>query len=133
MLSVQSLGCTAHSAKRTYLIMENIPALRKGVNNKMKAIVINPNDNVATAISDISTGSSVKVRAGDRIKQVKVREDIPRGHKFALARVQKGEHIMKYGQVIGVATNTIGKGKHVHVHNVESRRGRGDLARRKRA
>ena len=94
--------------------------LGRGANNKMKAIVMTPNDNVATAINDIPMGSLLKVKVGDRIREVKVRQDIPRGHKFALARVQKGEHIVKYGQVVGVATNIIDEGEHVHVHNVES-------------
>ena len=32
----------------------------------------------------------------------------------------------KYGEVIGAATRDIRVGEHVHVHNVEGKRGRGD-------
>jgi altronate dehydratase small subunit len=40
--------------------------------------------------------------------------------------MQHGDSIIKYGEVIGVATREIAPGQHVHVHNLESRRGRGD-------
>jgi len=96
----------------------------------MKAIVLDPKDNVATAIVDIPIGSLVKVRVGDQIRGVKLKQDIKRGHKFALIRMKKEEHVIKYGEVIGVATNTIDEGEYVHVHNVISQRGRGDLVRK---
>jgi altronate dehydratase small subunit len=35
---------------------------------------------------------------------------------------------MKYGLSIGTASQNIKAGDHVHVHNVESNRGRGDKA-----
>ena len=35
---------------------------------------------------------------------------------------------MKYGNPIGTATTDIAAGSHVHIHNVSSGRGRGDLA-----
>ena len=38
----------------------------------------------------------------------------------------RGDEIVKYGQVIGHASKAIAVGEHVHVHNVESARGRGD-------
>ena len=34
---------------------------------------------------------------------------------------------MKYGEEIGVASREISAGNHVHVHNLDSMRGRGDL------
>ena len=96
----------------------------------MKAIVLNPKDNVATAIVDIPMDSSVKVRVGDQTRDVKLKQDIKRGYKFALIRIKKREHVIKYGEIIGLATNTIDEGECVHVHNVVSQRGRGDLVRK---
>ena len=90
-----------------------------------KAIVIDPLDNVATAITDLEAGCIVTVRR-ELEKKVKVRQPIPFGHKFALRRIKKGEKIIKYGEVIGRATKSIEEGEHVHIHNVESMRGRGD-------
>jgi len=37
-----------------------------------------------------------------------------------LSDISKGDKILKYGEVIGLATQPIGKGYYVHVHNVES-------------
>jgi altronate dehydratase small subunit len=41
-----------------------------------------------------------------------------------------GADVLKYGQVIGRTSRAIKAGEHVHVHNVESARGRGDQVRR---
>jgi len=95
---------------------------------KVKAIKMNAKDNVATAIDDIESGEVIGVK-NDEIFEIKVLQKIPFGHKIALRDIAKGEEIIKYGEVIGRATAEIKKGEHVHVHNVESLRGRGDLRR----
>lgn len=51
-------------------------------------------------------------------------EDIPKGHKIALKDIKMGEFIYKYGETIGIATKDIKRGEHVHIHNVESIKGR---------
>jgi (2R)-sulfolactate sulfo-lyase subunit alpha len=50
------------------------------------------------------------------------KQDIPIGHKVALADIKNGDTIWKYGQDIGRAVADIGKGEHVHVHNVKTKR-----------
>ena len=92
---------------------------------KVKALVINPKDNVATAIDDIKANSKVLVKIGEKTVEVLVKQDIPFGHKFALKKIGKGEEIVKYGECIGVAKNNIEEGEHVHIHNVESTRAKG--------
>jgi altronate dehydratase small subunit len=57
---------------------------------------------------------------------VVVCSDIPFGHKFATRDIPCHEPVIKYGESIGRATKAIKTGEHVHVHNVESERGRGD-------
>ncbi len=42
------------------------------------------------------------------------------GHKYARRDIKKDEHIIKYGQSIGHATQDIPKGAHVHIHNVKT-------------
>ncbi len=54
-------------------------------------------------------------------------DDIPFGHKVALETIDAGDPIRKHGEVIGRATVDIPSGRHVHVHTIESQRGRGDL------
>jgi len=92
------------------------------------AIVIKRQDNVATAIRDIAEGKTVTVGVEDEALALRVSQPIPFGHKLALRNIQSGEDILKYGTVIGRATTDIEAGEHVHVHNVESTRARGDLA-----
>jgi len=92
-----------------------------------KVVVIDPRDNVATAITKLNAGSIVTVRIGQSEKKVEVRQPIPFGHKLAIKRIEKGEHVIKYGEVIGRTTQAIEEGEHVHIHNVESMRGRGDI------
>jgi altronate dehydratase small subunit len=91
-----------------------------------KALVANERDNVATAIADLAEGDAVTVRRGGQELTITVVEDIPCYHKFALSAIGKGTTVVKYGEAIGEASDDIAAGRHVHVHNVESRRGRGD-------
>ena len=50
------------------------------------------------------------------------KHDIPIGHKAALRDIKTGDTIWKYGQDIGKAIAGIGRGEHVHVHNVKTKR-----------
>ena len=91
------------------------------------AIVLNPKDNVAVALQDIKAGSEVELKIGPQNALVTIGEPINFGHKFSLKHIEPGEPIVKYGEVIGEATAAIEPGYHVHLHNLASRRGRGDL------
>ena len=91
-----------------------------------KAIVMEESDNVATVVEPIDAPGEVLVEvAGGRIV-VRVSDNIPFGHKFAIRDIPEGSLILKYGEPIGVARIDIKAGQHVHVHNLESKRGRGD-------
>lgn len=95
----------------------------------MEAIMMHVKDNVATAVADLVSGQEVSVKmVDDKIRQVKVVCNISLGHKFALADISKDQPIIKYGEVMGITTEDIKIGGYVHVHNVESQRGRGDKA-----
>jgi predicted homoserine dehydrogenase-like protein len=80
-----------------------------------QVIVIDPKDNVATAIKDLRAGERIDTQRG----AVVLLQDIPFGHKVALEAIPKGEVLVKYGAPIGRATVPIEPGEHVHVHNVE--------------
>jgi len=47
-------------------------------------------------------------------------QDIPAGHKIARQNIAKGDYVIKYGQVIGRATQDIREGEWVHTHNLHS-------------
>ena len=94
-----------------------------------KVLVLNSKDNVANVLGleGIKEGELVTINLGEEIIKVIVKEMIPFGHKFAIKKINKGEGVIKYGERIGKAVEDIEKGFRVHVHNVESERGRGDL------
>lgn len=86
------------------------------------AIILDATDNVATAITEIAPGETVMAHG----RTVTAIEPIPFGHKIALKPFADGETILKYGESIGLALGAIAEGACVHVHNVDSQRGRGD-------
>ncbi|MBI0579897.1 UxaA family hydrolase [Neobacillus cucumis] len=91
-----------------------------------KAVMIKPQDNVATALELIPAFAEVTLTCQDKQISVKVQKDIEFGHKFALTLIPKEAKILKYGEVIGRAIEEIEPGAHVHLHNIEGIRGRGD-------
>ena len=62
----------------------------------MKYIKINPADNVAVALQDLSKGEVVE--------GVTLKVDVPRGHKIVLKDLKAGENVIKYGFPIGHVT-----------------------------
>lgn len=90
------------------------------------AIVIDAGDNVATALRQLEPGASISVERAGEVVSITLLQTIPVGHKFALEDIEPGEPIVKYGEVVGQATRRIARGEHVHIHNVEGLRGRGD-------
>jgi len=102
-------------------IFEEVPVMRR-------ALILDPKDNVATALENIEEGNEVEARLGKNTQALKAVEKIPFGFKVALINIPKGGIVMKYGEAIGKASRPIEKGQLVHVHNIEGTRGRGDLA-----
>lgn len=88
-------------------------------------IVINPKDSVAVALADLPAGHRCVVQLGPTTVTVELQNAVPFGHKFALKKISRGDAILKYGEVIGEASADIEQGEWVHVHNIVSRRGRG--------
>lgn len=94
-----------------------------------KAIVLSLKDNVATALADLGAQETVETEVNGQETRVTLAEPIAFGHKYALTLIKAGEPVMKYGEVIGRATEDIQPGRHAHVHNVAGTRGRGDAAK----
>jgi len=88
-----------------------------------QALVMHSKDNVATAISELKPGEMVSVLIGSERLEVKIRDNVPFGHKFAIKHINKDGIVFKYGQSIGVSTSAINVGQHVHTHNLKSLRG----------
>jgi altronate hydrolase len=77
---------------------------------------INEKDNIILALREIKKGETLAVN-GDNLY---VKEDIPRGHKIALRKINENEKIIKYGFPIGHTLTTIAPGEHVHIHNTKT-------------
>lgn len=73
---------------------------------------INSLDNVGVALRALARG--------EQTGEIVALGEIPAGHKIALRRIRAGEAVIKYGYVIGTATDGIAPGEHVHVHNLTS-------------
>jgi len=80
---------------------------------------LHPNDNVAVALADLLTGATVTTDDGPPLT---LRDAVPFGHKVALTAIAAGEPVVKYGETIGLATQPIAPGDHVHTHNLTSTR-----------
>ncbi|MGG1679805.1 UxaA family hydrolase [Neobacillus sp. NRS-1170] len=89
-------------------------------------IVMHERDNVATLLKDVNKGEVITYIKGSESFQVTLIQDIKFGHKAAIAPIRPNEVVMKYGEAIGAAIVEIPIGAHVHVHNLEGIRGRGD-------
>lgn len=81
------------------------------------AVRIHPDDNVAVAVGPLHEGTEVAVD-GARVVLV---EDVPAGHKLALAPLAPGDAVTKYGFVIGEATAPVAAGAWVHSQNLRTR------------
>ena len=82
----------------------------------MQYIKIHALDNVAVALADFAEGTEVSVDN----QTVTLRQDVARGHKFALTDIAKGANVIKYGLPIGYALADIAAGEHVHAHNTRT-------------
>src|SRR5450631_1437831 len=76
-----------------------------------RALRLNAQDNVMVAVDDIHVGDSP---AGGPTASARV----PKGHKLAIASIETGAPILKFGQIIGFASKPIAPGEWVHEHNV---------------
>ncbi len=75
-------------------------------------IRIHPQDNVVIARQQL-LGGTVLVAEGVTVSGL-----VPPGHKVATCDIAQGQPVRRYGQIIGVATQPIAAGQHVHTHNL---------------
>ncbi|MBP5383444.1 MAG: altronate dehydratase [Lachnospiraceae bacterium] len=68
-----------------------------------ETIQIHEKDNVAVALQPVDG-----------------KEPVEPGHKIALQDIRKGDPVIKYGYPIGIATEEIPAGSHVHTHNMRT-------------
>lgn len=85
---------------------------------------LSPVDNVAVALRTLKPTEIISVpgwgdgAVSDGTDKLQIKDKVMKGHKVALAPVLQGASVMKYSQVIGVASVDIQAGEHVHSHNL---------------
>lgn len=82
------------------------------INNVPAVIKLHHNDNVGVAARPVPKGYPIDD------DQHPAHANIDAGHKVALTVVEAEQPILKYGQVIGLASRRIEVGEHVHTHNL---------------
>ena len=93
-----------------------------------QGICLNLNDNVAVIFENVELGDLIEIKGpnNEKIAQIQAKSKIEMGHKVALKEINIHSEIIKHGETIGQAKEVIEKGTLVHIHNIESLRGRGD-------
>ena len=79
------------------------------------AIQLSAHDNVAVAKHDLAAETILSTPMG---KTWTLKEQIPVGHKFALQAITASKPVLRYGYMIGIATQSIQTGEWVHTHNL---------------
>jgi altronate hydrolase len=74
-------------------------------------LILHPNDNVVILTEKARTGAQ-PVGVGKPLERA-----VAQGHKIARVAIPMGAPVMKFGQIIGYATEEIAIGDHIHTHN----------------
>ena len=88
-------------------------------------VVHDEHDSVGVVVVEgVKSGQQLTGWIMDQDKQIKVRaqNDIPIGHKLAIAALKKNDTVIKYGTDIGRTIAPIKVGEHAHVHNIKTKR-----------
>jgi hypothetical protein len=81
-----------------------------------RVILLAPEDNCVAVGATLAAGTRLLI---DGVMVV-IEGDIGIGHKLARCDIATGEKILKYGAIIGSATQPIARGAHIHLHNLAS-------------
>ena len=84
----------------------------------LEATLLDPRDDVATALVDLPAGRALSLTVNGRRYDVVTTEPIPAGHKLAVRALGAERRIRKYGEFIGRMTAAAAAGAWVHSHNL---------------
>jgi altronate hydrolase len=88
-------------------------SLTAGLQLQEAAIVMSERDNVAVAKRDIARGTKLNFQG----RIIVVADFIPRGHRFALRDIRKGQNVSQYSYPFGISKG-IGSGRRVERSNI---------------
>ena len=87
------------------------------MNQASPCLRLHVDDNILVARVPVPAGTPLAENGAQSSDST--REPIEMGHKVASCRIEPGQPVRKYGQVIGFATEAIESGEWVHTHNLE--------------
>ena len=88
-------------------------------------IVHDKKDTVGVVVTeDVQPGKDLTgwIMETDETLALKAFDAVPLGHKIALTNIRSGSAVIKYGNDIGRAVAPIAVGRHVHIHNLKTKR-----------
>ncbi len=77
-----------------------------------QTLKLHPSDNMYVALVNLVQG--IQLSGTDLV----VNQAVNRGHKIAAENINKGDFVIRYGNIIGQATVNIIAGDHIHSHNL---------------
>lgn len=86
----------------------------------MNYIKLYPKDTVVIATENLKKGDVICLEN----EEITLLDDVPTAHKIAIRDFAVGDRIVKYENIIGVASQPIKKGEWVHMHNVDTLAGK---------
>ncbi len=84
------------------------------IDSHNEILLLNPLDNVVVALRELKPAQQVAING----RAIEVVDYIPPGHKMAVQPIDRDKPIKKFGWSIGLATQAIRPGQHVHTHNL---------------
>jgi altronate dehydratase small subunit len=79
-------------------------------------LLLHPDDNILVARRDIAAGERVELDGESFL----IPAAVELGHKLARRAIAPDERVLKYGAPIGSMKIGVGRGEHVHMHNLRS-------------
>ncbi len=88
-------------------------------------IVHDKKDSVGVVVvEDVKPGTRLSgwIMETDETIALEALDAVPLGHKIALRDLGKGDTVLKYGHDVGRTVADIGRGRHVHIQNLKTKR-----------
>lgn len=103
-------------------VLESASGQKAGVPH---VLAHSPKDNVAVVVVEgLKAGTKALgiITENDSSFTIDVKDDVPIGHKVALMDLSEGATVIKYGHDVGRMSGGAAKGRHVHTHNMKTKR-----------
>ena len=84
------------------------------VRPRPQVVLLNPADNVCIATGNLDGGAKITVGP----HRVTLTGGVKLGHEIALQNLNVGDRVLRYGQIIGFATQPVLAGDWIHTHNI---------------